>query len=57
MRRGREVYGYITDVTEIDEDGWYGDPGWASEPLASDFAETVAAEIVSQVRSIFELRA
>ena len=57
MRRGREVYGYITDVTEIDEAGWYGDPGWATEELATDFAATVAAQIVSQVQSIFELRA
>jgi len=57
MRRDREIYGYITDVTEIDEAGWYGDPGWATEELATDFAATIAAEIVSQVQSIFELRA
>ena len=56
MRRGREVYGYVTDVTEIDEAGWYGDPGWATQALASDFAATVAAEIVARVESIFELR-
>ena len=56
MRRDREVYGYITDVTEIDEAGWYGDPGWANEALASDFAATVATEIATQAKSIFELR-
>jgi len=56
MRRGREVYGYITDVTEIDEAGWYGEPGWASEELASDFAAIVATAIAFQVQSIFELR-
>ena len=56
MRRDREVYGYITDVTEIDEAGWYGEPGWATEELAAGFAATVAEEIVAQAQSIFELR-
>lgn len=55
MRRSREVYGYITDVTEIDPDGWYGDPGWATAELAADFAPAVAAEIVSRVKTIFDL--
>lgn len=57
MRRQRDVYGYVNDVTEIDSEGWYGDPGWATEELAGDFAATVADEIVMQVKSIFELRA
>jgi creatinine amidohydrolase len=57
MRRDREVYGYVTDVTEIDAEGWHGDPGWATEARAGDFAATVAAEIVERVRSILELRA
>lgn len=57
MRRNREVYGYITDVTEIDADGWYGDPAWATEAKAADFATVVADEIVAQARSIFDLRA
>lgn len=56
MRRGREVYGYITDVTEIDADGWYGNPKWASPTLAADFASTIGAEVVKQVSAIFELR-
>lgn len=56
MRRGREVYGYITDVTDIDADGWYGDPQWADGADASTFAADVAADIVSQVTAIFELR-
>ncbi len=56
MRRNREVYGYITDVTEIDADGWYGDPGWATRERAVDFAATVASEIMTRVQSIFELR-
>ncbi len=56
MRRRRDVYGYITDVTEIDPAGWYGDPAWATEELAAGFAATVANDIVGHVRNIFELR-
>ncbi|MDH3301674.1 MAG: creatininase family protein [Acidimicrobiia bacterium] len=56
MRRGREVYGYITDVTEIDAEGWYGNPGWASADRAADFAATVGAEVAKQVTAIFGMR-
>lgn len=56
MRRSREIYGYITDVTEIAEDGWYGNPAWADEERAEEFAATVADEIATSVKSILELR-
>jgi creatinine amidohydrolase len=56
MRRSREVYGYITDVTEIADDGWYGNPAWAEEDRASKFAQTVAAEIADRVIAIMEMR-
>lgn len=56
MRRSREVYGFITDVTEIDDEGWYGDPHWATPERAASFAADVAGPIVRQVRAIFELR-
>ncbi|MDH4277931.1 MAG: creatininase family protein [Acidimicrobiia bacterium] len=56
MRRGREVHGYITDVTEIDADGWYGNPTWARTERAVDFAATVGGEVARQVTSIFEMR-
>lgn len=56
MRRSHEVYGYITDVTEIDSDGWYGNPTWASAEMAADFASTIGAEVVKQVSAIFDLR-
>lgn len=56
MRRGRETHGYITDVTEIDADGWYGNPAWATPELAAGFATTVAREIATQVSSILALR-
>lgn len=56
MRRSREVYGYITDVTEIADDGWYGNPAWADEERAAEFAKTVADEIAASVESILEMR-
>lgn len=56
MRRSREVYGYITDITEIADDGWYGNPAWATADEAGSFADTVAAEIEATVRSILALR-
>jgi creatinine amidohydrolase len=56
MRRSREVYGYVTDVSEIADDGWYGNPAWADEERASAFAKTVAVEIADAVESILEMR-
>jgi hypothetical protein len=56
MRRSREVYGYITDVTEIAGDGWYGNPAWADEERAGEFAAAVADEIATSVQSILKLR-
>jgi creatinine amidohydrolase len=56
MRRSKEVYGYITDVTEIADDGWYGNPDWASRERASGFAATVADEIAQTVASILKIR-
>lgn len=56
MRRGGETYGYITDVGEIDADGWYGDPTWATEDLVADFTTTIGAEVAKRVADIFALR-
>jgi creatinine amidohydrolase len=56
MRRSKEVYGYITDVTEIADEGWYGNPSWADEERAGGFASTVADEIATTVESILNLR-
>ena len=56
MRRDPETHGYITDVTEIDDDGWYGNPSWATTELAEAFATTTAMEIAKRVESILALR-
>jgi creatinine amidohydrolase len=56
MRRDPETHGYITDVTEIDDDGWYGNPSWATPDLAEAFATTTANEIAKRVESILALR-
>lgn len=56
MRRSKEVYGYITDVTEIADDGWYGNPAWADEERAAGFARTVAGEIATSVETILKMR-
>jgi creatinine amidohydrolase len=56
MRRGRKVYGYITDVTEIDREGWYGDPAWATRERAETFSARVADEIVREFEQIRKLR-
>ena len=57
MRRSPETHGYITDVTEIDADGWYGNPTWATLGMAESFAATVADDVAKRVSRIFELRA
>lgn len=56
MRRSHETHGYITDVTEIDADGWYGNPTWATLDMAGDFAATVADDVAKRVAEIFGLR-
>lgn len=56
MRRDPETHGYITDVTEIDGDGWYGNPSWATSELARGFAGKTAAAIAERVQAILELR-
>lgn len=52
MRRGREVYGFVTDVSEIAGEGWYGEPGWARPERAATFPGRVVDEIVERLRDI-----
>lgn len=52
MRRSKEVYGFVTDVSEIAEDGWYGAPHWATEERAASFASRVGTEVSKQVHDV-----
>lgn len=56
MRRSHEVYGFITDVSELAEDGWYGNPGWATKERADDFVDVVADGVVELVRGVVAAR-
>jgi creatinine amidohydrolase len=52
MRRSREVYGFVTNVREIANEGWYGDPSWATNERAEGFVERVTKEVASMLSSI-----
>jgi creatinine amidohydrolase len=56
MRRSTEVHGYITDVTELAVDGWYGNPTWATAERADDFVDRVSDGVVELVRGVVEAR-
>jgi creatinine amidohydrolase len=57
MRRSHEVYGFVTDVTEIADDGWYGNPWWATTDAATTFAEKTASEALRLVEAARQARA
>jgi creatinine amidohydrolase len=52
MRRSKEIYGFVTDVSEIAADGWYGDPTWATPERAATFPSAVVDEIVERLEAI-----
>ena len=52
MRRSHEVYGFVTNVREIANEGWYGDPWWATDDRAKGFVDRVADEIMSMLEAI-----
>lgn len=52
MRRSREVYGFITDVTELADDGWYGAPHWATKEAAAKFTDRVGSAVVELVHRV-----
>jgi creatinine amidohydrolase len=56
MRRSREVYGFITDVTELATDGWYGEPQWALDQDPSEFIERVGREVTRRVQEVLRSR-
>ncbi|HZB79031.1 MAG TPA: hypothetical protein VE522_04220, partial [Actinomycetota bacterium] len=47
-----EVYGFITDVAEIAEEGWYGDPSWATPERAATFPTRIVDEIAARLEEI-----
>jgi creatinine amidohydrolase len=57
MRRSKEVYGFVTNVSELAHDGWYGNPHWAKTDLVKDFSMKVTAEIVVLVNGARRARA
>jgi creatinine amidohydrolase len=56
MRRSHESYGFVTDVTALADDGWYGNPAWATPERAERFAADVAAAAMPRIRMIVELQ-
>jgi creatinine amidohydrolase len=56
LRRSHEVYGFVTDVSEIAEEGWYGDPSWATPQVARTFAPDIVDEIVKRLDEIGALQ-
>jgi creatinine amidohydrolase len=57
MRRSNEVYGFITDVTELADEGWYGNPQWATVERAESFAKVVADGVLERVEVVMDARA
>ncbi len=56
MRRSPEVYGFITDVTELADEGWYGNPQWASVERAKDFTDVVAGGVLAGIEVVMNAR-
>ncbi len=56
MRRSSEVYGFITDVTELADDGWYGNPPWAETASTQDFTGRVAEGVLSGIETVMNAR-
>lgn len=56
MRRSPEVYGFITDVTELADDGWYGNPQWATLDRSKDFTDVVATGVLAGIDVVMNAR-
>lgn len=56
MRRSSEVYGFITDVSELADEGWYGNPTWATQERADAFTKVVADAVLEQLEAVFRAR-
>jgi creatinine amidohydrolase len=56
MRRSHETYGFITDVSALADDGWYGNPAWASEDRAQKFAAEVADAALERINLVLDVQ-
>lgn len=56
MRRSSEVYGFITDVSELADDGWYGNPAWATPDRAQTFTTVVADGVIELLGGVMKAR-
>jgi creatinine amidohydrolase len=56
MRRSHEVYGFITDVSELADGGWYGDPRWATPERAEQFTKTMSDAVLSSLEAVMQAR-
>ena len=56
MRRSPEVYGFITDVSELAVDGWYGNPHWATQARADEFSDVVAQGVLELLEGVMRAR-
>jgi creatinine amidohydrolase len=56
MRRSHEVYGFITDVTELCDDGWFGNPTWATPERAEKFTSLVADGVLELLDGVMKAR-
>lgn len=56
MRRSHEIYGFITDVTALADDGWYGNPSWATPERAERFAADVADAAMERIELVLDVQ-
>ncbi len=56
MRRSHEVYGFITDVSELADGGWYGNPRWATPERAEQFPKVVAEGVLELLEDVMKAR-
>jgi len=54
MRRSHEIYGFVTDIRDLSQDGWYGDPTWATLDRAKVFADTISSEIAGRIDTVWQ---
>lgn len=56
IRRGHDVYGFVTNISEVADAGWFGNPTWADSDVEATFVSTVANEVVKKVADVLSVR-